>query len=109
MTPAEVAATRRLIGLTVDQLADRLGVNPRTVRGWESGKYSPGDSVCDAIQDICLEHDRVTGPYVYAAEQGGLVIIPRGPEPSGWYLAVAARVLDRVPDARIEWKDEHAR
>lgn len=34
MTGAEFAAHRYLIGLTLDELASFLGVNPRTVRAW---------------------------------------------------------------------------
>ena len=38
MTGAEFAAHRHLIGLTLDELADTLGVNPRTTRAWETGR-----------------------------------------------------------------------
>jgi hypothetical protein len=32
---------------------------------------------------------------------------PSEPLPRGWYLALGARVLDREPDAMLEWGDFH--
>lgn len=36
-----VEVERRAAGLTVEQVADLVGVHPNTVRGWERGDYEP--------------------------------------------------------------------
>lgn len=38
MTPAEIKAARASFGLSQAAFADLIGVNPRTVRRWESGE-----------------------------------------------------------------------
>ena len=38
MTPSELRATYRAMGLTQQALADRLGVTVRAVRFWEQGE-----------------------------------------------------------------------
>ena len=102
MSPAEVAATRRLIGLTAEQMGEELGINPRTIRSWEAGKYTPGQSATGAIFALRAEHDAETARLADGAVDGMIVSIPDGPRAPGWYLALAARVIDRVPDAMIE-------
>ena len=37
MTPREFRAARLALGLSVEQLAERLGVDPRSVRRWQNG------------------------------------------------------------------------
>lgn len=106
MTPLEVSAIRRMVGLTVDQFADRLDVNPRTVRGWESGKYSPSESAAQAILSVRREHDKQTDRLMLGAAETDAPVYLGGPEhPRGWWIALAARVLDANPDARVEWDD----
>ena len=41
MTPAELRAARKSLGLTQGQLAAVLGVRQATVSDWERGKHSP--------------------------------------------------------------------
>ena len=103
MTPAELAATRHLLGLTAEQLGNELGINPRTIRAWESGKYKPSPGPMDALTAIRAEHDAETDRLTVGAEDGTPIYLPSGPRPAGWYLALAARVIDRVPDAMIDW------
>ena len=38
MTPEELRAARKAMGLGQDALADALGVSGRSVRGWEAGR-----------------------------------------------------------------------
>lgn len=102
MTPAEIAATRRLIGLTAEQLGTELAINPRTIRGWEAGKYSPSESAAQALRNLREEHDAELAAMLAAAAQGP-VEIPTGPKGRSWYLALAARLVDRKPDARFDW------
>ncbi len=43
MTPREFRDHRRALGLSTEQLAERLGVDPRTIRRWQDGSQSvPG-------------------------------------------------------------------
>lgn len=105
MTSAQIAAIRRLLGLTVDQLGQELGINPRTVRGWEAGKYSPSESVEQALNDLRSEHDAELD-LLLASTASGPVEVPRGPKVRSWYLALAARLIDRRPGAQIAWQSE---
>ena len=101
MTPAEIAATRKLMGLTAEQLGAELGINPRTVRGWESGKYAPTQPVVAALRSLRAEHDALVAALI--EQDAELAVLPRGPKPQGWYLALGARLLDRRPDLRLDW------
>ena len=109
MSALTVAATRRLLGLTVDELAALLGVNPRTVRGWEAGKYAPGEAVWADVQRIRAGHDAELAKALSIVDSGQALTMsldrdfPIRPVPRGWMVALAARVLDARPDARIEW------
>jgi len=38
LTPAELRIAREYLGLTGDKMAEKLGVNPRTLRSWEQGR-----------------------------------------------------------------------
>lgn len=50
-----IQSAREAHGLTVDQFADMLGVNPRTVRAWEAGRdpipYRVPGQVREALVD----------------------------------------------------------
>lgn len=39
VTPAELRSIRDALGLPIDRLAQAMGVTPRTVRAWESGRH----------------------------------------------------------------------
>lgn len=105
ISPAEFAATRHLIGLTQNDLATILNVNPRTVRGWESGKYAPRLEIINELELLRREHDETVRILTLAAAEGDVIGLPRAPKPPGWYLAIGARLLDQVPDAQLEWHD----
>lgn len=104
MTPVHVAATRRLLGLTADQLGQALDINPRTIRGWEAGKYTPSETATQALLGLRAEHDAELATMLQHAKAGA-VEIPGGPKARGWYLALAARLIDRLPDARVTWRE----
>ena len=103
MTPTQIAAIRRLLGLTADQLGEELGINPRTIRGWEAGKYAPSPSAEAALLALRAEHDAELDVLI-AEAAAGPVEVPSGPRERGWYLALAARLIDRLPGAMIEWE-----
>ena len=100
---AEISATRRLIGITVDQLGDVLKINPRTIRGWESGKFTPSPNVVSDLDQLRARQDQDTQAALKTARAGKTVVLDDGPMPAAWYLAVGARVLAEIPDARLEY------
>ncbi len=59
MSPAEVSALRHMMGLSMDALARLLGVNPRTVRSWESAASMPSESSTAAVWALAWEHDEL--------------------------------------------------
>lgn len=44
MRPAKIKALRESLGMTQDQLAAMLGLNPGTLRNWEQGIREPTDA-----------------------------------------------------------------
>lgn len=85
MTITTFAAKRHLIGLTIDEIATALNINPRTVRGYESGKYSPGPGVVADLEALVKEHTADVDTET-----------PEDRRSRGWRVAVAARRLDRT-------------
>ena len=106
MSAAEVAATRKLIGLTLQEVADTLGVGITAVRDWERGRFVPRQSLADALLELRKEHDQAFFQLLEGAEDGLVIMLSRGPRPQGWYLALGARIIDRMPDVMLEWDDE---
>ena len=103
--PADVAAIRMLLGLTLDQMAAALGVNPRTPRAWESGRYATSQSSSDAIWALKARHDQLVDEMIDA---DGVVWLPRdaagrGGLPRGWWVAAAGRALDAEPGLDVDW------
>lgn len=58
MTPAELKTIREACGLPQSWLAQRAGVNERTVRYWESGKSTVPDDVGALVAGIDATLDR---------------------------------------------------
>ncbi len=104
MTPAEVAAHRRLTGLTGDQLATQLGVNPRALRAWESGRDVMPEGAAADLRTL-VQGNRALARRMATADT--VVVIPRGDGhdgfPPGWYLQAAAMALVLEPDLMLEW------
>ena len=105
ITPAQIAATRHLIGLSQAELADELGVNRHAVKDWESGRFAARSGVVADLAALRVAHDADLDEMVRRAAKGP-VEVPGGPRPRGWYLALAARLLDRVPAAQVDWQAE---
>ena len=104
-SPAEVAALRHALGLSGDQMAAMLGVNPRTVRSWESGRDRLSESARVAVWDLARRHDALVDqmlaadvPIAIRREQSTGDLPPRG-----WFLAAAGRALLADPEVSIEW------
>jgi transcriptional regulator with XRE-family HTH domain len=46
--------SRKVLEMTQSQLANRLGVNPVTVRRWESGQRSPGLEIFRRVLEMVV-------------------------------------------------------
>jgi len=53
---------RRLLGLTQEQLAEKLGVNVRTVNNWERAKFKPNPDCCKKLTDLGFSTESVLNP-----------------------------------------------
>ena len=105
MTGAELAALRHLLGLTLDGLADALGVNPRTTRAWESGRDPIPARIAGEMGALVDEHTALAVLMVADGRPVGIVrdkTAPR-PRPRGWYVAAAARAMADEPDLEVDW------
>ncbi|WP_051698511.1 helix-turn-helix domain-containing protein [Streptomyces albus] len=118
MTAAEFKVVREFLGLTGDWLASHLGVDPRTVRHWEQGKYAIPDGVRLEIEKL----ERQTGEFVsgiveklmdlpdpgvitYRNDDEYHAAHPEIPFPAAWHRAVVARVAQEVPALSITYAD----
>ena len=103
MTGAEIAATRHLLGLSQAELADMLGVNRHAVKDWESSRFNARPGVIADLAHLRAAHDAEVTRLTDGAQNGVVISLPDGPKPRGWYRALGARVIDRVPDAMLDW------
>ena len=106
LTGAELAARRHLIGVTLDELATILHVNPRTVRAWESGRDNIPARITDEMAALIDEHTDLVNELLNSFWR--IVRIDRDktaatPRPRGWYIAAAARAIAEQPDLMVDW------
>ena len=104
MSPAEVAATRHLLGLSQSELCDLLGIARSTLHDWERGKYRASRGLQADLLQLRADHDAETARLTDGAEDGAVISIGVHQRPRGWTVGLAARVIDRVPGAMIEWE-----
>ncbi|MFE1358873.1 helix-turn-helix domain-containing protein [Streptomyces harbinensis] len=115
-TPAEVTLTREQLGLTGDQLAKLLDVNPRTVRSWESGRNDVTGWVTIRLAELRQAADAAVAEIVakHNDEEGVELVTYRtkGPEGlklpwtvtyygPGWHRAITARAAAQLSGARV--------
>jgi transcriptional regulator with XRE-family HTH domain len=50
--PGRLAAARRALGLSQRKLAEKLGVDPATLQGWEAGRHQPTGKSLDLIGSV---------------------------------------------------------
>jgi transcriptional regulator with XRE-family HTH domain len=50
--PKLLVRTRRMLGLSQRNLAERIGVNPVTIEDWEAGRHRPTGKSLDLIAEI---------------------------------------------------------
>lgn len=104
MSPAEVSALRHMMGLSMDAFAHLLGVNPRTVRSWESGRDMLSESSTAAVWALARRHDELVREYLEAGVPIGIERdMGDASPPRGWYLAAAGRAMLAEPDLMVGW------
>lgn len=111
MSAAKFTAVRGLLGITLDALAQELGVNPRTVRSWSEGRDAVPAWVPERLHEMRQLHDADLGSITATK---GPVLLPRNREddqgrPRGWWAGIAARVVALDPERDIEWGPELTR
>lgn len=100
------AATRHLLGLTMADMAEALGVNERTVRAWESGRDPIPYRLPRELDTLKRVHDA----HVQKILDEGEALLPYDKDtheytdfPRSWWVAVCARALARNPDIPLAW------
>ncbi|GAB2695754.1 Aca2/YdiL-like domain-containing protein [Kitasatospora kifunensis] len=118
MSPAEFRVTREYLGLTGDWLADRLDVQPRTVRRWEQGMHPVPAGVQASLGGLSSKTDDEVAAIVaklkddpnpclitYRSDDEYQDAEPEAEFPASWHRAIAARVAARVPGLRITFPE----
>ncbi len=108
MIGANIQSRRKMIGLTQEQVAERLGVSRQTVTKWETGESTPDLANAGALAEaLDVSLDALVG---YDPQGTVLPMPPRGKHLFGiiaaWLAANsdedAARVQQLVPDCETE-------
>lgn len=111
LTTAEFRIAREDLGLSMEQVAARLGVAGRTVRRWEAGQSAVPQGVADQIGGWTDEADRQIALWVARLQDmpEPLLRIPRTGDldgwPAGWWRMLAARIVEDVPGLRVTYRD----
>lgn len=92
LSPLQVAALRVRCGLSLDQWADLLGVNPRTVRSWESGRDGMSARSTALVWAVVREHNDLVDALMVAPSWDHPAMLD-GPLPKQWYLSAYGQVL----------------
>lgn len=105
VTAAGVSALRHAMGLSLDAFAHELGVHPRTVRSWESGRDGLSDASSAAVWALVRRHDALVDRMLDAGVPVAIsrTLPPDASPPRGWYLAAAGRAMIEDPDLEVEW------
>jgi transcriptional regulator with XRE-family HTH domain len=122
MTGGELQTVREFLGLTGDALAGLLGVNPRTVRSWESGRDPIPERVRGDVEQIEADTAAAVGVVVAAlndARDPAITVYRTDDElhearpdmghlTARWWRHVVARACQEVPGVVIGNRDELA-
>jgi DNA-binding transcriptional regulator YiaG len=52
MKPKEIIKLRDLLGMTQEQLADKIGAERSTVARWETGKHEPRGGYLKSLKEL---------------------------------------------------------
>jgi transcriptional regulator with XRE-family HTH domain len=56
--PERLAAARRALGLSQRKMAEKLGVDPATIKNWEAGRHQPTGKSLDLIAGVLPSWER---------------------------------------------------
>ncbi len=70
MTPREFRDIRLALGLSTEQLAERLGVDPRTIRRWQDGSQPVPGPVVAAMQLLRITPQALSTPVCCVTHRG---------------------------------------
>lgn len=122
LSPVELAATRRALGLTSGEVARHLGVARHTVSRWESGKECIPPARVGQIRDLVRLTDEFVQQLVHQAQTrvqeiadplGHILRVPRPNQETslprvgdshGWLLVALLRVSQQT-GVILEWDD----
>lgn len=103
---AELRADLYALGLSVEELAQVLGVKPSRVKAWISGAIIriPED-VAPRVEALLAEQETVITAMQEAIAKGLVVVLPRNSQGRAgrWLLAAAAKIRRENRNARIKW------
>lgn len=103
---AELRADLYALGLSVEELAQILGVKPSRVKAWISGAIIriPED-VAPRVEALLAEQETVITAMQEAIAKGLVVVLPRNSQGRAgrWLLAAAAKIRRENRDARFVW------
>lgn len=100
MHGAEFYLLRRLMGMSQDEMAATLQVRRDSVRDYETGKLVIPPGVEWEVRELADSHTAAV--YAMQADvDNGLTIKVR--RANRWQTGICMRVLDRNPDARVQW------
>lgn len=103
---AELRADLYALGLSVEELAQILGVKPSRVKAWISGAIIriPED-VAPRVEALLAEQETVISAMQEAIAKDLVVVLPRNSQGRAgrWLLAAAAKIRRENRDARIKW------
>lgn len=112
MNPGEFQCTREFLGMTIDQLAAMLDVDPRTLRSWESGAFRIPETARVKLAAI----EAATSNAVEKAAGRDVVEVHRGAGENltgieatfgeRWWRHVAYRARQANPNLVIRLADE---
>lgn len=124
MSAAEFRAARDLMGLSGPWMAERMGVDPRTVRRWEGDRPDPGAAIpptaAGIMADMLLDAFNQVADLInwLEATKAPMLILPRDDEellpaqrmsgyPASWHRAVMARAARQATHrVRLFYSDE---
>lgn len=105
MSAPELGVFRHLVGLTRDELATVLDVNPRTLRAWEAGRDTMPSTVVKEMLVLADQHKHLAATM--ARQEFVLIPGPSTPThdgyPRGWWVAAAARAVVLEPNLDVDW------